>query len=108
MAISSAYLIGTAVNSIGIGSSGHTTISSNTSGYYDPRYWDKTEYERRRYEEEMERQRHASMQQMAYDHNRQVYGGITDKQRQEAQKPIKAAQPEYLTNQKLLLLGEAT
>lgn len=81
--------------------------SSNTSGFYDPRYWDgQTAYEhehRRRYEE-MERQRYAAMQQQAYDPYRQMQGQLTDQQIQEGKKPKAAPTPEYLKNDKLLLL----
>ncbi len=82
--------------------------SNNTSGYYDPRYWgSQTEYEheqRRRYEE-MERQRYEAMrQQQAYDPYRQMQGQVTDQQIQEGKKPKAAPTPEYLKNDKLLLL----
>ena len=90
---------------IGISTTSNTNWITSTDIYDGQRYYAEQE---RRYREEMERQRHAAMQQMAYDHNRQVYGGVTDKQRQEAQTAVKASQPEYLTNQKLLLLGEAS
>ncbi len=81
--------------------------SNNTSGYYDPRYWgSRSEYEheqRRRYEE-MERQRYAAMQQQAYDPYRQMQGQLTDQQIQEGKKPKPMPTPEYLKNDKLLLL----
>lgn len=110
MAISRAYLGGTDVNSIGIGSSGHTTIATSSSGYYDPRYWDKQDAheQERRYREELERQRYAAMQ--AYCINTDTYGGMTAQQMQEA-KPVNKVgkvEPDYLSNQKLLLLGEAS
>lgn len=83
-----------------------TTIS-NKSGFYDPRYWDgQTAYEheqRRRYEE-MERQRYAAMQQHAYNPYTDTYGGVTAQQIQEGQKPNPMPTPEYLKNDKLLLL----
>jgi len=83
-----------------------TTISN--SGFYDPRYWgSQAEYEheqRRRYEE-MERQRYEAMrQQQAYDPYRQMQGQLTDQQIQEGQKPKPVPTPEYLKNDKLLLL----
>lgn len=78
--------------------------SSNTSGFYDPRYWDQDDYERRRYQE-MERQRYEAMrQQQAYDPYRQMQGRVTDQQIQEGQKPKPMPTPEYLKNEKLLLL----
>jgi len=101
MAISRAYLGGADVNSIGIGSSGHTTIASNTSGYYDPRYWDKQNaYEQeRRYREEMERERQR-MYNSAYNINTDTYGGMSAQQMQEE----KPKAPVYTMNKKLLLL----
>ena len=83
--------------------------NSNTSGFYDPRYWDgqtayEHEQERRRFQE-MERQRYEAMrQQQAYDPYRQMQGQLTDQQIQEGKKPKAAPPPEYLKNDKLLLL----
>ena len=83
--------------------------SSNTSGYNDPRYWgSQTTYEQeRRYREymEIERQRmYMTAQQQAYDPYRQMQGQLTDQQIQEGQKPKPMPTPEYLKNDKLLLL----
>ncbi len=81
-----------------------------TSGWNDPyagqRYYEEQE---RRYRETIERQRYAAMQQQAqYNPYTDTYGGVTAQQIQEgkAEKPtaIKAATPEYLKNDKLLLL----
>ena len=79
-------------------------INSYHNDLYDgQRYYAEQE---RRYREEMERQRNAAMQ--GYNPYTDTYGGMTAQQMQEAPKPKKAAQPDYLTNQKLLLLGEAS
>lgn len=83
--------------------------SSNTSGVYDAyatqRYYEEQE---RRYRETIDRQRYAAMQQAQYNPYTDTYGGVTAQQIQEgkAEKPtaIKAATPEYLKNDKLLLL----
>ena len=81
-------------------------IISNSSGWSDRRYYEDQEL---RYSAEMERQRmNAVMQQQAYNPYTDPYGGLAAQQHQEAKKPVKAAQPDYLDNIKLLLLGEAT
>ena len=77
-----------------------------TSGWNDPyvgqRYYEEQE---RRYREMAERQRYEAMrQQHAYDPYRQMQGQVTDQQIQEGQKPKAAPTPEYLKNDKLLLL----
>lgn len=81
-------------------------INSYHNDLYDgQRYYAEQE---RRYREEMERQRNAAMQNV-YDHNTQMYRGMSAQQ-QEAQpvKKVGKVEPDYLTNQKLLLLGEAS
>jgi hypothetical protein len=71
------------------------------SDIYDgQRYYSEQE---RRYREEMERQRNAAMQNV-YDHNTQMYRGMSAQQHQEEPKSVKAAQPVYEMNKKLLLL----
>jgi len=78
-----------------------------TSGWNDPyasqRYYEEQE---RRYRETIERQRYAAMQQQAYyNPNTDTYmGGVTAQQIQEGQKPKPMPTPEYLKNDKLLLL----
>jgi len=106
MAISRAYLGG-----VGIANSGHTTIASNTSGnawYTDSAQAHYYEQERR-YREEMERQRMMAMQNV-YDFNTDTYRGMSAQQMQEVQpaKKVGKVEPDYLSNQKLLLLGEAS
>lgn len=85
-------------------------IIGNTTGYNDAydgqRYYAEQE---RRYREEMERQRYAAMQN-AYCINTDTYGGMTAQQMQETKpaKKVGKVEPDYLSNQKLLLLGEAS
>jgi hypothetical protein len=101
MAISSTYLIGN--------SAGQTTLASNTSG--SAWYMEQERQYQRYRDEEMQRAKMEAMRMQAmqsYNPYTDTYGGMTAQQMMEAQKPIKAAQPEYLTNQKLLLLGEAS
>jgi hypothetical protein len=80
------------------------------SGYNDAydgmRYYEQQE---RRYREEMDRQRMMAMQE-TYCINTDTYRGMTAQQMAEAKpaKKVVKAEPDYLTNQKLLLLGEAT
>ena len=76
---------------IGISTTSNTNWITSTDIYDGQRYYAEQE---RRYREEMERQRYAAMQQMAYDPNRQAYGGVTDQQRQEA-KPAKGRTPSH-------------
>lgn len=76
------------------------------SGWSDPyagqRYYEEQD---RRYREMAERQRYEAMrQQQAYDPYRQMQGQVTDQQIQEGKKPKAAPTPEYLKNDKLLLL----
>lgn len=81
-------------------------ISIYSNDTYDGmRYYEEQE---RRYRQEMERQRNAAMQNV-YDHNTQMYRGMAAQQ-QEAQpvKKVGKVEPDYLSNQKLLLLGEAS
>jgi hypothetical protein len=81
--------------------------TSNTNGcitrsdlYDGQRYYAEQE---RRYREEMERERQR-MYNSAYNINTDTYGGMSAQQMEEAPKSKKAAQPEYLNNNKLLLL----
>lgn len=78
-------------------------ISPYMNDAYDgQRYYAEQE---RRYREQMERQRmYMAQQQQAYDPYRQMQGQITDQQIQEGQKPKPMPTPEYLKNDKLLLL----
>ncbi len=74
--------------------------------YAGQRYYEEQE---RRYRETIERQRYAAMQQQAqYNPYTDTYGGATAQQIEEgkAEKPKanKASTPEYLKNDKLLLL----
>ena len=74
--------------------------------YDGMRYYQEQE---RRYREERERQ-HMMAMQGQYCINTDTYGGVTAQQMQEA-KPVKKVgkvEPDYLSNQKLLLLGEAS
>lgn len=73
--------------------------------YYNDTYDGQRYYEQqeRRYREEMERQRNAAMQNV-YDHNTQMYRGMSAQQHQE-ERPAKNPVPAYLTDKKLLLLG---
>jgi len=80
-------------------------ISPYQNDIYDgQRYYAEQE---RRYREQMERERerqrmYQSMQN--YNINTDTYGGMSAQQMEEAPKSKKAAQPEYLNNNKLLLL----
>ncbi len=70
--------------------------------YAGQRYYEEQE---RRYRETIERQRYAAMQQQAqYNPYTDTYGGVTAQQIQEGQKPKPMPTPEYLKNDKLLLL----
>lgn len=70
--------------------------------YDGQRYYAEQE---RRYREEQERQRsYMLQQQMGYNANTDTYGGVSAQQMQEA-KPAKNTVPAYLTEKKLLLLG---
>lgn len=78
-----------------------------SSDLYDgQRYYAEQE---RRYREERERQRMMAMQGQ-YCINTDTYGGVTAQQMMEAQpaKKVGKVEPDYLSNQKLLLLGEAS
>jgi len=92
---------------ISISTASNTNWVTSTDVYDGQRYYAEQE---RRYREEMERQRHAAMQQQAYyNPNTDTYmGGVTAQQIQEGVKPKPAPTPEYMTNKKLLLLGEAS
>ena len=69
--------------------------------YAGQRYYEEQE---RRYRETIERQRYAAMQQAQYNPYNDTYGGVTAQQIQEGQKPKPMPTPEYLKNDKLLLL----
>ena len=86
--------------------------TSNTSwggisdSYDGMRYYEEQE---RRYREEMARRQMQEMQN-AYCINTDTYRGVSAKPMEEAKpaKKVGKVEPDYLTNQKLLLLGEAS
>jgi len=72
---------------------------SLSDAYDGQRYYAEQE---RRYRESVDRQR--MMQQAQYNPYTDTYGGVSAQQMQEVQRPVKANQPAYLDNNKLLLL----
>jgi len=77
-------------------------ISPYHNDLYDgQRYYAEQE---RRYREQMERDRQRMYMSQNYNINTDTYGGLSAQQMEEAPKSKKAAQPEYLNNNKLLLL----
>lgn len=85
-------------------------ITNNTNGYFDSydgqRYYEEQE---RRYRQEHERQQMMAMQNTMYNPYTDTYRGVSAQQmaEQPANK-VGKAEPAFLTNQKLLLLGEAS
>ena len=81
-------------------------MAISNSGMFGGDIYDGQRYyaeQERRYREEMERRRYEGMQNAAFNINTDTYGGMSAQQMQEAQKPVKAKQPEYLNNKLLLL-----
>jgi hypothetical protein len=89
-----------AVSTIG-STNGPWSVSNSTVNdiYGGQRFYEEQE---RRYREEMERQRHAAMQN-AYCINTDTYVGISAQEIRQESKPVKVKQPEYLNNKLLLL-----
>lgn len=79
-------------------------ISPYFNDTYDGmRYYQEQE---RRYREERERQQMMAMQQAHYNPYTDTYGGITAQQMAEQPaKKVSKAEPDYITNKNLLLLG---
>jgi hypothetical protein len=85
-----------------ISGSSNSWVTSNTAinDIYDgQRYYSEQEH---RYRQQMERERQR-MYNSAYNINTDTYSGTSAQQMEEAPKPKKAAQPEYLNNKLLLL-----
>lgn len=86
-------------------------ITNNTNSYFNDTYDAQRYYEEqeRRYREEIARQQMMAMQ-STYCINTDTYRGVSAQQMAEAKPANKVgkAEPAFLTNQKLLLLGEAS
>lgn len=83
------------------------SILTNTSGYFNDTYDGQRYYaeQERRYREHMEFERGRMYGTIGpYNANTDTYGGVSAQQMQE-EKPVKNPVPAYLTEKKLLLLG---
>lgn len=83
-----------------IGFSDPRAAMGYNDAYDGMRYYEQQE---RRYREERLRQQQMAMQNIAYNPYTQSQQGVTDLEREQ-----KAVEPDYLKNEKLLLLGEAS
>ena len=72
--------------------------------YDGQRYYAEQE---RRYRQELERQQMMALQNTMYNPNTDMYRGVSAQQMEEAKptKKVCKAEPEYVTNKNLLLLG---
>jgi hypothetical protein len=82
------------------------TMNTWADPYDGNRYYAEQE---RRYREEIARQQMMAMQQTQYNPYTDTYRGVSAQQMAEQPaKKVSKVEPSYLTNQKLLLLGEAS